>query len=130
MNCPDLTEEIFISQFPEFQNANNIELYINRATLYFEKCTCFLESEKQYAVFLLTAHLLVSQNEINDGDTSGGIQTSASIDKISVGIAQPLFQDGFEYWLNQSRYGQELLAFINSKIVTPRFVGGSFQRVL
>jgi hypothetical protein len=129
-NCPDLTEEIFISEFPEFENADNIELYINRAALYFENCTCFLENDKQYMVFLLTAHLLTAQKALNDGDAAGGIQTSASIDKISVGIAQPPFTDGFDYWLNQSKYGQQLLAIINAKMITPKFIGGSFQRIL
>jgi hypothetical protein len=130
MSCPLLTAQAFIALFPEFENANNIEIMINRASIYIKPYSCFCGDERQYVIFLLAAHLLSGQEAINNGDSTGGLQTSASIDKVSVSVAPPPFSDGWEYWLNQSRYGQELLALFNLKVATPGYVGGSFTRVL
>lgn len=130
MNYPDLTEENFISNFPQFENADNIDLTLQKAVNYFDKYTCFCNLVNQYMVFLLTAHLLTIQDNVMNGDTSGGIETGASIDKISITHAPPPYTDSFDYWLGQTVYGQELLAFINIKLATPRYTGGSFVRVL
>lgn len=130
MNCPEYTKEIFISQFPEFENAEDIELYINRALLYISPFSALCRDKKQYVVFLITAHLLALQDNINNGENTGGLQTSASIDKVSVSVAPPLFSDGYEYFYNQTVYGQQLLAFFNMLATVPNYIGGSFQRVL
>ncbi len=130
MNCPEYTEQVFISQFPEFENAVNIEVYINRALLYISPFSALCRDRKQYAVFLITAHLLALQDNVNNGENTGGLQTSASIDKVSVSVAPPPFSDGFEYWLNQTVYGQQLLGFFNMLATVPNYIGGSFQRVL
>ena len=130
MNCPEYTAQVFISQFPEFENADNIDLYINRALLYISPWSAFCKDRKQYVVFLLAAHLLALQNNINNGENTGGLQTGASIDKVSVSVAPPPFSDGFEYWLNQTAYGQALLAFLDMVAALPTYIGGSFNRVL
>ena len=143
-----LTPEMFIAQFPEFApkpSADNdgncccpiiepinpiIETMITRALNYFSPFSVLCGERKQYAVFLLTAHFLTLQNNINDSETSGGLQTGASIDKVSVTVAPPPFSDGFEYFMNQTVYGQQLLAFLNNLSAVPNLIGGSFQRVL
>lgn len=131
MNCPDLTTQAFIAQFPEFTNNEYIDAMIGRATNYVDiHCGYICDKKKQYAIFLLTAHLLTIHGNIASGETSGGVQTGASIDKVSVSYAPPPFTNGFEYWLSQTLYGQELLALINILIATPDYIGGSFQRVL
>lgn len=131
MSCyPDLTEDVFIAQFPEFETAENIELFMNRAGNYFAPCMEVCGNKYQYIVFLLTAHFLTLQDNIQSGETSGGLETGASIDKVSVTVAPPPFSDGFEYFLNQTTYGQQLLALLNLLIATPQYIGGSFQRVL
>lgn len=130
MNCPEYTEQAFIGQFPEFAEAQNIELYIDRALLYISPYTGLCKNRKQYIVFLLAAHFLALQDNINQGENSGGIQTGASIDKVSVSVAPPPFTDGFDYWLNQTVYGQTLLAFLDMIAALPTYVGGTFQRVL
>lgn len=131
MSCyPELTEEVFIAQFPEFETSENIEIFISRALNYFSPFMEICCEKYQYIVFLLTAHFLTLQGNIKNGDTSGGLQTGASIDKVSVSVAPPPFSDGFEYYLNQTTYGQQLLALLNLLIATPQYIGGSFQRVL
>lgn len=130
MNCPEYTAQVFISQFPEFESTDNIDLYINRALLYISPWSAFCKDRKQYVVFLLAAHLLALQNNINNGENTGGLQTGASIDKVSVSVAPPPFSDGFEYWLSQTIYGQTLLAFFDMIAPLPTFIGGSYNRVL
>lgn len=130
MSCLEYTAEVFKGQFPEFANTDNVELYINRALLYISPYTNLCKGRKQYVVFLLAAHLLALQDNINNGENTGGLQTGASIDKVSVSIAPPPFTDGFEYWLNQTIYGQQLLAFIDMVTALPSYIGGSFNRVL
>lgn len=130
MNYPDVNSEIFISYYPEFENNEYIDLMLSKAVNYFEKFTCFCSDNNQYIIFLLTAHLLFQQNKILEGDATGGVEQSASIDKISVTNSPAPYTDNFDYWLNQSVYGQELLAYINAKTVTPMYFGGSAVRVL
>ena len=130
MNCPEYTQQVFISQFPEFTNTDNVELYINRALLYFERHCWFCAKRKQYAVFLIAAHLLALQDNIGNGENSGGLQTGASIDKVSVSIAPPPFSDASDYFFNQTVYGQELLAFFDTIATLPKFIGGTINRVL
>ncbi len=130
MNYPALTSQLFLTQFPEFEGNEYIDMMIGRAINYIDiHCGCIC-NKKQYAIFLLTAHLLTIQGNIGNGETTGGIQTSASIDKVSVSIAPPPFTNNFEYWSGQSPYGAELLALINLSVATPDYTGGSFQRVL
>lgn len=131
MSCfVELTEDAFISQFPEFSKVENVELFINRAVNYFSPCMEICGNKYQYIIFLLTAHFLSLQDDIKDGDYSGGIQTSASIDRVNVSVAPAPFSDNFEYFLSQTIYGQQLLALLNLLITTPQYIGGSFQRVL
>ena len=131
MNIPALTVQAFLGTFPEFNGNQYIDMMIGRATIYVDiHCGCICNKQKQYAIFLLTAHLLTLYKGITSGEATGGVQTGASIDKVSVSYAPPPYANGFEYWLNQTPYGQELLALINILVATPDYIGGSFQRVL
>lgn len=130
MNCPEYTAQVFLTQFPEFESTDNIDLYINRALLYISPFSALCKDRKQYVVFLLAAHLMALQNNIDNGENTGGLQTGASIDKVSVSVAPPPFSDGFEYWLSQTIYGQTLLAFFDMIAPLPTFIGGSYNRVL
>lgn len=130
MNCPDFNEEIFISQFPEFQNSDNIELMISRAINYVELNCIDCRNRVQFVVFLLAAHLLTIQKGIMSGNTSGLIEANAHIDRISVSAMPAPTSSTFEYWLSSTPYGMQLLAFFSLKFSTPQYLGGSFVRVL
>lgn len=148
MDNIQLTSDMFIAQFPEFapkqlENEDGdccccptepidptIDTMIARALNYISPYSVICGNKKQYVVFLLTAHFLTLQNNIKNGETSGGLETSASIDKVSITITPPPFSDNFEYWLNQTTYGQQLLAFLYLQSAVPNLIGGSFQRVL
>lgn len=130
MNCPDLTEQTFISQFPEFTDAQNIELMIGRATNFVELYCIDCKNKVQFIIFLLAAHLLTLQKAIMSGNTSGLIEANAHIDRISVSVMPAPTTNNFEYWLSSTPYGMQLLAFFNLKYATPQYHGGSFTRVL
>lgn len=143
-----LTPEMFIAQFPEFkpqpiENDNNcccfqdnneftlIDIMLQRALRYISiHCSFISDGKREYAIFLLAAHFLTLQKNITDGETSGGFQTSASIDKVSVSVAPPPTSDNFSYFLSQTIYGQEFLGLIELLPSVPNLIGGSFQRVL
>lgn len=63
------------------------------------------------AIYLMVAHLLQLAANIAAGTPSGQI-TSASIDKVSVTVAQAPGTDAYRYWLNGTPYGQQLLALL------------------
>lgn len=133
MNCPDLTSQIFISQFPEFANTdvNLIETMINRATLFVQVCGFDCGKKAQLVIFLYTAHFLTLQSWINNGDTAGGMETSASIDRVSVTktLANSNADSTF-VTLPYTRYGEMLIEFFNLHFPTPQYWGGSVTRVL
>lgn len=133
MNCPDLTAQAFLGQFPEFTNTdtNTIEIMINRACLFVELCGWNCDKKRQLVIFLYAAHFLTLQAWLNNGDASGGMETSASIDRVSVSKTLATNNsDSTFITLPYTRYGEMLMEFFNLHFATPFYVGGSFTRVL
>jgi len=125
----DITE--FREIYPAFSDNTKypdsvITIAFNKATIFFKNETnCVLdEGQLKTIEYLMTAHLLQIQTNTNSGNTAGVI-TSASIDKISVTIADPSSKDDFDYFLNQTIYGQELLALLSLLVVGGFYIGGS-----
>lgn len=58
---------------------------------------------------LMTAHLLYLRNKIASGQSAGAV-ASASIDKVSVTLAQPSDRGERAMWLAASPYGGQFLA--------------------
>ena len=133
MNCPDLTAQAFISQFPEFEKTDYtlIETMINRACIFIELCAFDCGKKAQFVIFLFAAHFLTLQAWITNGESAGGMETSASIDRISVTktLATNNTDSAF-VTLPYTRYGEMLMEFFNMKFGTPQYFGGSFVRVL
>ena len=133
MNCPNLTSELFIAQFPEFQNVSVdlIETMINRATLFVELCSFECGKKAQLVIFLYAAHFLTLQAWIENGDSSGGMETSASIDRVSVSKTLATNNaDSTFVTLPYTKYGEMLMEFFNLHFPTPQYWGGSVTRVL
>jgi hypothetical protein len=90
----------------------------------------------QFALDSLCAHILTlftaDQNNVNEGEDPGqpgSIETSASVGSVSVSTLPPPIQDdSWRYWLNQTRYGQQLLALLSVKSVGGTYVGGLPER--
>ena len=128
----NVTLDEFKKSFPEFVNFENIELYLLRAQCYVtsDKYGILSGDSLKLANYLFTEHLLVLQKNIAQGQYSSGIANTATVDKVSVSMVPPPSLGAFEYWLNQTQYGSELLALLSSKTPLPLLLGGSFVRTL
>lgn len=116
----------FWAAFPAFQQTPIVELqsYWDSATLFVSDQTwCPTSPLRPRYINLMTAHLAALACLIAAGD-SGGIVTGATIDKISVTLQPPPEVDQFQWWLNQTPYGQQLLALLQVQSVAGFYVGG------
>lgn len=70
-----------------------------------------------YAVFLMTAHLLAldANDDNSESGTSGigGMPFKATIGSVSIENTKPnsFTSDSWDFWLSQTKYGRELLAY-------------------
>lgn len=130
-----ISVEEFKEYFPAFKDYSDssIEMSINESACYISnKYSGNVSLEcRGFMIELMTAHLL-ALSENSNGDVTGGAVAgqvvSAKIEQVTVSVALPKNSNPFQYFLNQTIYGQRLLALIQSKI-TPIYYGGSFQRV-
>lgn len=80
------------------------------------------------AIYLLTAHLgaiAVTAGASASGTiTVPGMVNSATIDKVSVSMAIPELVDQFQWWLQTTTYGQQLLALLQVVMVGGMTIGG------
>lgn len=110
---------------PSVYPAILIQAYWDTASAYINPnfvstITGFTLAQQTLALNLMTAHLLYLFNRINAGKTTG-IVTQATIDKISVTLQAPPEVNQWQWWLNQSPYGQQLLSLL--QVVS---VGGTY----
>ena len=59
----------------------------------------------------MTAHLLALSVMIASGNTPG-VMVAATIDKISITLEPPPAPNAWQYWLQTTPYGQQLLALL------------------
>ena len=121
---------VFRQQFPAFADSviypdPQLEMWWGIATDYISKNnTGYLkDASRSYALNLMTAHLQVLSTQAATGEDSGVMQ-SAGIDKISVSLVPPPIKNGWQYWLNQTTYGKQLLALLSVKGVGGLYIGG------
>ncbi len=94
-----------------------IQVYWDTATAYVSDRTggCYTGgmsvAQQTLALNLMTAHLLTLSGLIQSGNTPG-VTVGATIDKISVTLEPPPAPNQWQYWLNQTPYGQQLLALL------------------
>lgn len=78
---------------------------------------------------LMVAHLLVIGTRAASGNGgSGGIVTSASIDRVSVGLSNLMANDPYTFWLSSTPYGVQLLAMLTRCSSGGIYVGGRAER--
>jgi len=73
---------------------------------------------REYALFLMTGHLITLDNQTdNDGVSMSGTPFKATIGSVTVeNTKQNSFvSDDWNYWLNQTKYGRELLAYLDTQ---------------
>lgn len=139
------TDADFRSAFPKFADVSTYpaDMLQNQFTIGTDYISAtnwgsLRDASRQQALYLMTAHLqymsdAVMSSENPDG-SAPGIVTMGQIDKIKVMIAAPPGKSNFSYWLNQSPYGQQLLALLSLVSVGGFYFGGrpelaAFRRV-
>lgn len=78
---------------------------------------------REYALFLMTGHIItldkMSQNESGADNNYGvaGVPFKATVGSVSIESTKPnSFQsDDWNYWLSQTSYGRELLAYLDTQ---------------
>lgn len=86
-------------------------------------------ADRQLALYLMTGHLAALGDQIraNDG-SSNGVIIGARIDKIDVKLQPPPAKNQLKWWLNQTTWGQQLLALLSAKSAGGWNVGGLPER--
>lgn len=128
---------IFRSQYPAFINVikypdATIQRAFDMSEIFIKNETnCLLDTKALTTIlYLMTAHLLqIETNTLKNGNGSNGVITSAAIDKISVTIADPQSKTAWQYFMNQSIYGQELLALFSMLSIGGFYFGGKPETV-
>ena len=100
---------------------DSAEMFISNNT------SCYLtESRLKYVLYLMTAHILqIGIDSSSNGGGSAGIVSSASIDKISVSFEARINKTAFQYFLNKTIYGEEILALFSLWSAGGYYIGGS-----
>lgn len=122
MNCIQYDDAAFRAMFRAFpltaqHSPAVIQAYWDTATAYVSdrKGGCYTGGmtvpQRTLALNLMTAHLVYLFGVIMGGNTPG-VTTAATIDKVSVTMQPPPAPNQWQYWLNQSPYGQQLLALL------------------
>jgi len=118
----------FLAEFPEFSDSTvfptQTVAIAGRSAMRFitapEDGFPLVGSDRGYALFLLTAHILTLSKNATDaiasGSTpSGGLVVKSIVGSVSVEMQKPntYTQTEWEYWLNQTTYGQQLQAYLS-----------------
>lgn len=131
MSTIQFNYQAFITGYTQFSNdvlfpQATLQLYWNDATTLISAntATCGLTvQQRTRALNLMTAHLAVLNAQAAAGQNTGLMQ-GASIDKISVQLTPPPEINQWQWWLNQTQYGQQLLALYQMAAAGGFFVGG------
>lgn len=123
---------LFRKQFPPFANEtafSDEQLLINWDMavehISAEDGPLLNGSSLQLALSYMTAHLLSLSSMVGlNPMASTGIVSGTVIDKVQVQLTAPPFKDGWDFWLSQTAYGQQLLALLKAKSAGGFYLGG------
>lgn len=133
MGAITFNPETFRSSYPAFACGKDfpnstLQSYWGMATAFINKCRfwCVPPDQQDYALNQMTAHIAQIAANAASGQITG-ILTGATIDKVSVTLQPPPEASQFQWWLNQTPYGQALLAFYQTQTVGGFYAGGSLD---
>jgi|SRR6478752_1585339 len=130
----------FRATFPQFADPLKfpdelIQLKFDLATGFISPvvtCGDMTEAVRRSALYLMTAHLLWLDLVVANGGTytgSGGIAVGSKVGDVQVTLAAPPYgTSSWRFWLNQSPYGQQLLALLEAQAVGGAYFGGLPER--
>lgn len=125
---------LFRQQFPQF--ADETEYPDAIITVTWDIATCYVsdnpcgplpEKCRQTAINMMVAHLLTINDQLDAGN-AGGIVTSSTVGSVSVSLQAPTSASPFQYWLNKTPYGQQLLSLLSAASVGGFYLGGRNER--
>ena len=64
------------------------------------------------------------ESESMGANSASGVLTSANEGSVSVSFAPPPSRSAWQYWLNQTPYGQQFLALFSSLVLGGFYIGG------
>lgn len=121
----------FLARFPEFDNeAEYPKTFVSncgqRASMHVTpdaEGMPMVGPYREYALFLMTGHIitLAKMNESENGEDNNygvaGVPFKATVGSVSIEATKPnSFQsDDWNYWLSQTTYGRELLAYLDTQ---------------
>lgn len=85
--------------------------------------SCASPAKSARLLNLLAAHLVALNSIIASGDTPGQV-TESRVADVSVTLQPPPSQSQFQYWLNLTPYGQQLLAILQTMTAGGFYFGG------
>lgn len=85
-----------------------------------------------YALFLMTAHLIVLDKQDDDAiggggpGSSGGMAFKATVGSVTIEKTKPnsFTSDDLDFWLSQTKYGRELLAYLETRAPLGVYING------
>lgn len=124
----------FRTFFPNFADpaaypTPTLQVYWDTATSYISNKNggCYVLglklAQQKLALNLMTAHIAALFATANAGQATGLVQSS-TIDKVSVTLTPPPVPNQWQWWLNQTPYGQQLLALLQVAAVGGGYFGG------
>ena len=104
-----------------------VEMNFDTAGLYMSSCwpsnsQGMTLKQQTYALYLMTAHL-ISLTQLAAKQQAGNIE-SASIDKVSITVKLPELKNQWEWWMNQTPFGQNLWALLQTISTGGFYIGG------
>ena len=134
-----VTPEMLRSKIPAFADTGK---YTDETlTGILDTATCYISTKncgplrgkcREQAICLMAAHLLTLRERTAQGGNAGmaGAVASASVGNVSVSLVTPPNLDQYQYWMNQTTYGAELMRLLAIFANGGFYVGGSFETVL
>lgn len=119
----------FRARYPQFDDVpdETVEMNWDLATCYlndfYTSCDYLKGKCRENALYMLTAHITQVGLYAEAGEVSGILQ-SATVDKVTVNLQAVESANPWQYWLNQTPYGQQLLALLNLLSAGGFLVGG------
>lgn len=134
-----VTPEILRAKIPAFADTTK---YPNETlTGILDTAQCYISTKnygplrgkcREQAICLMAAHLLTLRERAAEGGNIGGpgAVASSSVGNVSVSMVTPPNQDQYQYWMNQTPYGAELMRLLAIFANGGLYVGGSYELVL
>lgn len=119
----------FRSLFPAFASSTTypdatLEMYYDMATSYVSPAYGgdFIDKmnlkQQTLALNLMTAHVAQINADAATGSAgAGGVVTDAVIGEVQVSFLQAPAKNSWQYWLNQTAYGRQLLSLLQSAAI-------------